>query len=121
MNYFYHYNRGKGRKYGNRKVTVNGITFDSEKERARWNELLLLERAGEIFELRRQVKYELIPAQRDENGKLLEQSCAYIADFAYMTKKGELVVEDAKGYKTKEYVIKRKLMLKEHGIRIKEV
>lgn len=126
MNHYYrHYDhnrvRGRGQKYGNHKVTINGQTFDSEKEGKRWWELQVLERAGEIFELRRQVKYELIPPQFDEKGKLLEQSCVYKADFAYLDKTGNLIVEDTKGFKTRDYVIKRKLMLKVYGIRIKEV
>lgn len=126
MNHYYkHYDhnriRGRGQKYGNHKVTVNGQTFDSEKKRDRWQELQLLERAGEIFKLRRQVKYELIPPQYGENKKLLEQSCVYIADFVYLDKTGNLVVEDTKGCKTGVYVIKRKLMLKEYGIRVREV
>lgn len=79
-----------------------------------------MERAGEISHLRRQVSYTLIPAQKDERGKMIERECRYIADFAYM-ENGKMVVEDAKGMRTPEYVIKRKLLLKEYGIRIKEV
>lgn len=106
-------------KYGNRKITVNGITFDSLREYARWQELKWLQRAGHITDLERQVKYELIPAQRI-NGKLVERAVSYIADFVYK-EKGQTVVEDAKGAKTKEYILKRKMMLYFHNIRIKEV
>lgn len=106
-------------KYGNRKVIRDGITFDSTKEARRWSELLLLERAGAIQNLRRQVKYELIPSQRIA-GKVVERACTYIADFVY-SENGVEVVEDTKGFKTPEYVIKRKLMLWRHGIRIREV
>lgn len=106
-------------KYGNRKVICDGITFDSTKEARRWSELLLLERAGAIQNLRRQVKYELIPSQRIA-GKVVERACTYIADFVY-SENGVEVVEDTKGFKTPEYVIKRKLMLWRHGIRIREV
>lgn len=123
------------RKYGNRKVTIGGMVFDSKKEAKRFEELFLMEKAGEISGLRRQVKYVLIPAQREfldeiytrgekkgENkpGRLLERECTYIADFVYY-KDGEVIVEDTKGFRTKEYIIKRKLMLYMHHIRIKEI
>ena len=123
-------------KYHSRKITRDGETFDSVKEYRRWCELKLLERAGKIAELERQVKFELIPAQRIE-GKVVERACTYIADFAYIVpihgqeidEEGHLcffdgwepVVEDTKGFKTKDYIIKRKLMLWVHGIRIKEI
>lgn len=106
-------------KYHSRKITRDGMTFDSVKEYRRYCELLLLERAGAITELQRQVKFELIPAQRID-GKVVERSCQYIADFVYQ-ENGKRVVEDTKGMKTKDYIIKRKLMLYIHGIRIKEV
>lgn len=117
-------------KYHNVKTRRDGLTFDSQKEHKRYNELLLLEQAGEIKNLRRQVKFLLIPTQREPNiigprggvkkGKLLERECAYIADFVYI-QNGKTVVEDTKGVRTKEYVIKRKLMLYTQGIRIREV
>ena len=107
-------------KYKAKKTVVDGITFDSKKEAARYSELKLLEHAGEVHELQRQVKFLLIPPQK-ENGKVIERECRYIADFVYKDKEGRLVVEDTKGVKTKDYIIKRKLMLYVHGIRIKEV
>lgn len=109
-------------KYHNRKVTTSdGIEHASQKEANRWCELKLLERAGKIKDLRRQVKFTLIPAQR-EDGKLIERECAYIADFVYLDNENhDVVVEDTKGFKTKDYVIKRKLLLWKYGIRIKEV
>ena len=106
-------------KYGNRKTLVDGIEFDSRKEAQRWAELKLLERAGQIFNLQRQVSFVLIPKQT-RNGKVVERPCVYKADFVY-TENGEEVVEDAKGMRTKEYTIKRKLMLWQYGIQIKEV
>ncbi|MBQ5655955.1 MAG: DUF1064 domain-containing protein [Bacteroidaceae bacterium] len=106
-------------KYHSKKVVVDGISFDSRKEANRYRELKLLERAGKITELKRQIKYILIPSQRID-GKVVERPCAYVADFVYK-KDGEVIVEDTKGFKTKEYVIKRKLMLHVYGIRIKEV
>lgn len=109
-------------KYRNRKVTTPDGTFDSVKEFSRWQELKLLERAGEICELRRQVPFVLIPAQRDVDGQLIEREARYIADFAYREKRGyRLVVEDTKGVRTPAYVLKRKMMLYRLGIRIREV
>lgn len=108
-------------KYHARKVIVNGETFDSEKEYRRWCELRLLERAGEIRYLKRQVPYVLVPAQRDQDGKLLEREVTYKADFVYDdTATGRTVVEDTKGVRTPEYILKRKLMLWAFGIRIYE-
>lgn len=106
-------------KYRNKKVEIDGMTFDSKKEARRYQELLLLERAGAIQDLQTQVKYVLIPSQRIK-GRVVERECAYKADFVY-TENGKTVVEDTKGFKTKDYIIKRKLMLKEHGIRIREI
>jgi hypothetical protein len=106
-------------KYHNKKVTYNGIAFDSKKEARRYSELLLLERAGVITDLQMQVPFVLIPSQRI-NGKVVERECKYIADFVY-TENGKVVVEDTKGMKTDKYIIKRKLMLYVHGIQIKEV
>lgn len=118
-------------KYHNKKITVDGLTFDSKKEYQRWIELCLLEKAGEISDLERQVKFILIPSQREpdqinsrgtlKKGKVIERECSYKADFTYKDKEGNLVVEDAKGMRTKEYIIKRKLMLFRYGIVIKEV
>ena len=110
-------------KYGARKVTApDGQKFDSQREYTRWCELKLLERAGLILDLQRQVKFVLIPSQKDEKGKTIEKECSYWADFVYFdnaTRK--MVVEDAKGVKTEVYKIKKKLMLHKYGIRIKEV
>lgn len=109
-------------KYGAKKTAVNGITFDSKKEAKRYQELLLLQDSGAITHLRRQVKYVLIPSQKDENGKVIERECSYIADFVYHDfLSNEVVVEDTKGFRTADYKIKKKLMLYVHNIRIKEV
>lgn len=102
-------------KYHNRKVGG----FDSKKEMLRFQELCQMEKEGIISELRRQVVFELIPVQRDENGKVLERKCEYKADFTYY-QDGSLVVEDCKGFKTKEYRLKKKMLLYLKGIRIKE-
>jgi hypothetical protein len=106
-------------KYHNKKVTYNGIAFASKKEARRYSELLLLERAGVITDLQMQVPFVLIPSQKI-NGKVVERECKYIADFVY-TENDKKVVEDTKGMKTDKYIIKRKLMLYVHGIRIKEI
>jgi len=106
-------------KYHARKATVMGETFDSRREAERWMVLKASERVGTIQNLRRQVKYELIPAQRI-NGKVVERSVSYIADFVY-ERDGETVVEDAKGKILPVYIIKRKLMLWVYGIQVKEV
>lgn len=116
-------------KYRNKKVVRNGITYDSKKEADRHAVLKLLERAGKIRELERQVKFVLIPAQYEpdtvgkrggvKKGKLIERECSYVADFVY-EENGKKVVEDTKGFRTADYKIKRKLMLYVHGIKIKE-
>ena len=114
--------RQNGSKYHNRKVVVDGMKFDSEKEANRWCELKLLERAGEIYDLQRQVPFVVIPAQHDQNGKLLEREVKYIADYVYMDSiTHEQIVEDVKGCVTEVFRMKRKLMLYMHNIRIKEV
>lgn len=122
------------KKYHNKKIKVDGIIFDSKKEAVRYKELKILEKAGIIHDVQRQVKYVLIPAQyeptssvyvkgnnkgKPKKGKLIERECAYYADFVYI-ENGETVVEDTKGVKTPEYIIKRKLMLYVHNIKIKE-
>ena len=111
-------------KYHNEKTEVDGLKFDSRKEANRWCELQLMQKAGEIYELQRQVPFVVLPAQRDENGKLIEREVKYVADFTYREKGvNRLVVEDtkSKATKTPEYIIKRKLMLYRLGLRIREV
>ncbi len=109
-------------KYGAKKVTYDGKTFDSQKEAQRYAELRLLERGKVISGLECQKTFVLIPNQKDENGKVIERAVKYVADFTYTdTKTGKWIVEDTKGFKTKEYIIKRKLMLHKYGIRIREV
>ena len=124
-------------KYGNKKVIVNGITFDSKREARRYGELLFLEKCGAISDLKRQVTYELVPTQKEKStkvykkgrkkgqpieGKVIEKAVTYIADFVYTdTATGKTVVEDSKGMRTRDYIIKRKLMLFIHDIKIHEV
>jgi len=110
----------RGQKYGNQKVTDQGITFDSKAEHKRWVYLSTLAKAGEISELRLQVPFELIPAiPKPRGGK--ERPTFYLADFVYLDKAGQQVVEDVKGAVTPEFRLKRKLMLWVHGIEVKEV
>lgn len=96
------------------KTVLDGIVFDSRHEANRYAELKLLQRAGKIKNLRCQVPFELIPSQDGE------RAVKYIADFVY-EENGKEVVEDAKGFHPKEYIIKRKLMLWVHGIKVSEV
>lgn len=117
----------KYRKYHNKKTIVDGIQFDSMKEMHRYCELKLLCKLGKIRNLELQKEFELIPAQyeyTENNGKskkkCIERACKYKADFVYEID-GKTIVEDTKGYKTVEYVIKRKLMLYIHGIKIIEI
>lgn len=108
------------RKYHNQPIVVNGIKFDSRREARRYQELQLLLRAGEITQLQLQKKYALIPAQKKPSGGT-ERACTYTADFAYKDKTGREIVEDSKGMKTQQYIIRRKLMLYVYGIEVKEV
>lgn len=126
----FHVKQRSGAKYGSRKVTVDGILFDSKREAHRYLVLKAMEESGEIAGLQLQRKYVLIPAQRgpstftktgkERPGEVIEREVAYVADFVY-EKGGETIVEDAKGVRTKDYVIKRKLMLWVRGIAIKEI
>lgn len=105
-------------KYGNKKIEVGGMKFDSNKEYNRYRELKIMELAGEIKELETQKEFLLIPKQAGE------RKVTYKADFCYKTKDGELVVEDVKSEATrkdKAYIIKRKLMLYMHGIKVQEI
>lgn len=113
----------KKNKYSARKTTIDGITFDSAKEAARYKKLKMLESMGAIKDLKLQVPFELQPAFR-YNGKQI-RAIKYVADFTYYApdKNGKkvYVVEDTKGYKTKEYELKRKMFLFTQGFEITEV
>lgn len=119
-------------KYGNKKVIYDGEIFDSKKELQRYMELTLLQKAGKIQKLERQVKFVLIPAQREpdttgprggvKKGKVIENECTYIADFVYIDNDTQrVVVEDTKGFRTKDYIVKRKLMRYMLGLTITEI
>ena len=130
-----------GNKFGAKQIKdpATGEIFDSKKEFIRWCELRILERAGKISGLKRQVTFELIPSQREEStevykagpqkgmpkpGAVIEKPCKYVADFIYCDADGKTVVEDVKGYKKGAaydlFAIKRKLFLQRYGIRITE-
>lgn len=98
---------------------MNGIRFNSVKEARRYVDLNLLQRAGQIQDLQIQVPFILIPKQKDSKGRVIRE-VKYIADFVYI-EKGRKIVEDVKGYRTKEYQIKKKLMKYFHNIEIKEL
>lgn len=125
-------NYGTGSKYHAKKVSILGEVFDSKREATRYMELKELEMAGRISGLQRQKKFVLVPAQYEPEstgprggkikGKLLEREVSYLADFVYFDEDlKEFIVEDAKGFRTPEYIIKRKLLLWLTGYHIKEV
>lgn len=98
-------------KFRNKRTEIDGQKFDSRKEARRWQELKLLERAGQIENLDRQVKFPL-----DVDGVHI---CNYFADFTY-DEKSQVVVEDCKGIRTRDYKLKAKLMLAIYRIKIFE-
>lgn len=111
-------------KYGNRKTEVDGIIFDSKHEAERYAELKLLEKAGEIRDLKLQEKFCLVPTIEGNGGKIAQRAVYYLADFTYWERDGKCwkrVVEDAKGVRTDVYKLKKKLMRWRHGIEIREV
>ena len=117
-------------KYNSRKAVVDGITFDSGREAERYAQLKLLQKAGKISGLSLQVRFDLLPAQYAETcgefytkgpkkgqpkrGKCIEKAVTYVADFVYC-ENGRMIVEDAKGGRTKDYIIKRKLFRWRYG------
>lgn len=119
-------------KYGNRKAKARGKVFDSTMERGRYYTLSMLEKAGEISDLRMQVPFELIPAiyetqevqlktKTKQVQKLVQRATYYVADFVYKDAEGNEVVEDVKGFRTAEYLLKKKMMRAFLGITIQEV
>ena len=135
----------KRNKLGNKNIIISGEKYDSQAEATRHGQLKILERIGQITELERQKRFELIPAYYEyiETGEyfkrgpnkgklktkriLIEHAVDYVADFVYRDKSGSLVVEDVKGYRDAssapyaKFVIKRKLLLHKYGIKIKEI
>jgi Protein of unknown function (DUF1064) len=101
-------------KFNAMPTEVDGVRFDSKREARRWAELQLLERAGQIHHLERQVAYPLHAGAQQPIG-------AYVSDFSYVSAEGRLVVEDAKGIRTPLYRWKKKHLAAEYGIAIVEV
>lgn len=131
MSYLSHRRLRGANKYGARKVVRDGIVFDSLKEARRYTELCEMEEQGFISNLRRQVNYELTPSLKAneyyavklgvKKGSTILQASYYVADFVYLDKENkQIVVEDCKGYKTKDYILKKKFMFYRYGILIKE-
>lgn len=122
--------RRYGSKYGNQKITIDNITFDSTGEGLRYKELKLLAKTGQITDLQLQKKFIIVPEIREpdtvgprggvKKGKLIQSAAYYVADFVYYDKNGKLVVEDFKGFKTDLYKLKKKLMKYIYDIDIKE-
>ena len=112
-------------KYGNKKIEIDGIKFDSLKEAKRYQELLLLQRAGEISDLELQPKFELIKSVKFADTDRAKPAIRYFADFAYTdVLTGKRIVEDVKSKITREspiYRMKKHMMLAIHGIEIIEV
>lgn len=105
-------------KYKNQKIVVDNMTFDSKKEAKRYQELILMQKAGIITDLKRQVPFTLVPVFSLNKNRY--RPLIYIADFVYK-ENGIKVVEDTKGFRTDVYKIKKKLMAYIHQIEIKEV
>lgn len=120
-------------KYNAHKTEVDGIKFDSRKEASRWQELMVLAKAGEITELERQKRYELTPQFREpdiigpkggrKKGRVILKASTYVADFVYKDNDGKTVVEDVKSpaTRTPAYILKKKMMYMRYGILIREV
>ena len=105
-------------KFGNKKTEFGGMLFDSKREAARWGELLMLEKVGEISMLRRQVAYELAPSVRFKQATRAKPALRYVVDFEYL-ENGQRICEDVKGVETEGFNIKRHLMLSVHGIDVR--
>lgn len=94
-------------KYHNKKININGVVFDSQKEYSRFQELMLLQKSGIISDLQRQVRFEIIPKTATE------RAAYYVADFVYTKADGKKICEDVKSPMTRklhDYILKRKLM-----------
>lgn len=109
-------------KFGNQPTEKRGIRFDSKKEAARFEHLIMLQQAGQISDLRLQQNFTLQEAYTKPDGERV-RGVVYKADFTYRDFKGELIVEDVKSTatRTKVYIIKKKMMREKFGIEITEV
>lgn len=111
----------KPRKYGNVKVVWNDIKFDSKAELAYYQKLLLLERAGKITKLGRQVAYELAPSVKFKGDKRAKPAMKLIVDFVYVDERGETILDDVKGMVTAVFRVKQHLMKSVHGLEVRIV
>ena len=123
--------RASRSKYGAKRQDVGGERFDSAKEARRWQQLQIMERAGKINSLQRQVKYMILPEHREPDtrgprggirkGRIIERARYYVADFVYYDVDARCaVVEDCKGFRTETYTLKKAMMYDRYGIRIRE-
>ncbi len=110
-----------GRKYKNQPQVVGSETYRSKREMRRHQELLLLERAGRIRELQREVPFELAPKVKIDGEDRARPALRYMADYVYIDADGRLVVEDSKGMSTDVFRLKKHLMKSVHGIDVREV
>lgn len=106
-------------KYHNKKVIIDGIKFDSQKEGNYYLKLKMLEKAGKIRDLKLQVPFVVLETFKVDDRTY--RKTKYIADFTYFDDKDKLHVVDVKGFRTKEYELKKKLMVWKYGIEIEEV
>lgn len=108
-------------KYGNKKTKIGDLTFDSKREAERWIHLCMLQRAGHISELRRQVAYVLAPSVKFAGARAAKPAIRFIADFEYV-EAGARIVEDVKSKPTAKlpaFQMKRHLMKHLHGIDVR--
>lgn len=106
------------RKYRNHRTTVGDLTFDSKAEAKRWQELTLLQRAGQISDLERQVAFVLAPGVKFAGARRAQPALRLVVDFAYR-EHGEQVLEDVKGVITTAFTIKRHLLKAVHGVDVR--
>lgn len=108
-------------KYGNKKTVIDGQVFDSQAEARRWIDLRLLEKAGRIAYLERQVVIELLPKVKYSDARRATPAVRYVADFCYVNVQGERVIEDVKGVRTPAYRLKKHMLKALHGLEVKEI
>lgn len=111
--------KAKAPKYHNQPDSRGSLRFDSKKEARRYDELMLMMASGKIKDLRLQQDFTLVEAYTRPSGERV-RAMRYRADFTY-TREGERIVEDVKGIKTKDYQMKKKLMMDKYGISITEI
>ncbi len=108
----------KRSKYNAQPQVVDGVKFDSGREAKRWQELKLLERAGRISKLERQVTYILAPSVKILGEKRARPALRLKIDFRYV-EDGQTIADDAKGYSDTAFRIRQHLMKSVHGIDVR--